>query len=284
MADSVFDVLSSTQQMQANYEKYKDMFKDSTSDLVNSETFLTLLVAEMTNQDPLEPTSNTEFITQMAQMTQLQYLQDSSTYSQATYAASLVGKTATASKMDGGTLVTKTGVVTDVKKNGDTYNVTIDGVSFDLSKVTQVSETKTETDSDSSAISTGNQLGDMISRASLMIGMYATISTPYNDGVKLDAGIIESIKVSNGEISAVINGASYKLSDITEVKYAPVYDSGSEDTDSADIEQAAQTAALSDDIAQEVVGEIVPDTDDAEDLEDLEYTEENEDIPGAEYI
>ena len=106
MADGIFDVLSSTQQMQANYEKYKDMFKDNTAELVNSETFLNLLVAEMTNQDPLEPTSNTEFITRMAQMSQLQYLQDSSKYSMANYAATLVGKTVTASKMDGGDLVT----------------------------------------------------------------------------------------------------------------------------------------------------------------------------------
>ncbi|MGN1120485.1 MAG: flagellar hook capping FlgD N-terminal domain-containing protein, partial [Oscillospiraceae bacterium] len=81
MADNIFDVLTSSEQIASNYAKYADKFKNSNDELVNSETFLNLLVAEMTNQDPLEPTSNTEFITQLAQMTQLQYMQDSSKYS-----------------------------------------------------------------------------------------------------------------------------------------------------------------------------------------------------------
>ena len=55
-------ILSSSEQIQANYEKYKSKFKDATEKMVNSDTFLSLLVAEMTNQDPMEPTSNTEFV------------------------------------------------------------------------------------------------------------------------------------------------------------------------------------------------------------------------------
>ena len=81
MSDSLLDSLSGNSTLdsirQANYEKYKDRFKDSTEDLVNSETFLSLMVSEMTNQDPLEPTSNTEFITQLASFSQLNYAKDS---------------------------------------------------------------------------------------------------------------------------------------------------------------------------------------------------------------
>lgn len=261
MADSIFDVLSSTQQMQANYEKYKDMFKDSTAELVNSETFLNLLVAEMTNQDPLEPTTNTEFITQMAQMSQLQYLQDSSKYSMANYAATLVGKTVTASKMDGSDLVTKTGVVSDVRKSGDTFTVMIDGISFDIAKITAVSETKTESGS-SSDLSAGNQLGDMISRASLMIGMYATVKTAAESGSFVDAGLIDSIQVKDGVISATINGTAYSLSDIIEVSYAK-YDFG----DSS--EDAAQTGAV-EDVKEVEENEEYVDEENIEDIEDLE--------------
>ncbi|MDE6917048.1 MAG: hypothetical protein K2P39_09670, partial [Lachnospiraceae bacterium] len=39
---------------------------------VDSDMFLTLLVAEMQNQDPLEPTSNTEWVSQYATFTQVQ--------------------------------------------------------------------------------------------------------------------------------------------------------------------------------------------------------------------
>ncbi len=222
MADTVTGALSSSEQIKANYEKYADKFKDSTKELVNSETFLSLLVAEMTNQDPLEPTSNTEFITQMAQFTSLQYAQDSSKYSIANYASSLVGKTATGTKMEGGNLVTKTGVVESVTKNGDNYTVTIDGTAFELTAVSAISAGA----SNATGTITGSALGDQISRASMMVGMLATVSVDKDGTPYIDTGIIEAIQVKNGEISAVINGIAYKLTDIIEVTYATAPDNG----------------------------------------------------------
>lgn len=43
---------------------------------INSDAFLQLLVAEMQNQDPLEPTSNTEWISQYATFTQVSEIQE----------------------------------------------------------------------------------------------------------------------------------------------------------------------------------------------------------------
>jgi flagellar basal-body rod modification protein FlgD len=40
--------------------------------LANKEVFLQLLVAQIKNQDPLSPTDGIEFITQLAQFTQLE--------------------------------------------------------------------------------------------------------------------------------------------------------------------------------------------------------------------
>jgi flagellar basal-body rod modification protein FlgD len=40
----------------------------------NKETFLKLLVAQIRNQDPLNPTDGTEFLTQLAQFSQLEQL------------------------------------------------------------------------------------------------------------------------------------------------------------------------------------------------------------------
>ena len=214
MADTnVSKYLSSYDQIQANYEKYKEKFSDANADLVNSETFLNLLVAEMTNQDPLEPTSNTEFVTQMAQFTSLQYAQDSSTYAQANYAASLVGKTATASKMEGSQHILETGVVESVVKNGDSYTVSINGKNFDISKITSVEAPKTE-NSGTGTVNSALALGDTIARASMMIGMYATVNAKTDAGNVVDAGVIDSIQVKNGEVNVVIGDIAYKLSDI----------------------------------------------------------------------
>lgn len=208
----------------STYEKYKDKFKDSTEDLVNSETFLNLMVAEMTNQDPLEPTSNTEFITQLASFSQLSYMKDSSKYALANYASSLVGKVVTATKPDGKNQLTKTGVVESVSKNGDTYNVVIDGETFDISKVTKVEPGKSDAANSSTTTVTANSLANSIAWASSMIGRYATAKTEEGVGI----GWVDTIKVNDGKITAVLgdeNGnivGEYPLESITEITYATI--------------------------------------------------------------
>jgi flagellar basal-body rod modification protein FlgD len=42
--------------------------------LANEETFLQLLVAQIKNQDPTQPTDGTQFLTQLAQFSQLEQL------------------------------------------------------------------------------------------------------------------------------------------------------------------------------------------------------------------
>lgn len=230
-------ILSSSEQIQANYEKYKSKFKDATENMVNSDTFLSLLVAEMTNQDPMEPTSNTEFVTQMAQFTSLQYSKDSATYSQSNYASSLVGKTVTASKMDGSKQVTKTGVVQSVMKNGDSYTLKIDGVSFELKNITSISET---TSADSNTTTGNTSLGELIARASMMIGMSATVNPKVEGGSLLDSGIITSIQVKDGQVRVIINDKGYALDDIVEVAY-PTIGGGDDDSSTEDKTETPST-------------------------------------------
>lgn len=281
MADDISGIISSAQQAQSNYEKYKDKYVDATNELVNSETFMKLLVAEMTNQNPLEPTSNTEFISQLATFSQMEYSRTSSTYAMANYASSLVGKTATASKMDGKNLVTKTGVVESVTKNAssNSYTVKIDGESFDLSKITAVKETVKDgesTDSDLSGIQ--NALGESIARASSMVGMFASVKKTEDGITTEDNGFIASIKVKDGVITAVINNREYKLSDITEVTYATIIDDDGGKTDAPDdkTDGADETPDIPDNNEEETVlqmGAVIPDKD-IEDIADLVEEEE----------
>lgn len=59
---------------------------------VDSDMFLTLLVAEMQNQDPLEPTSNTEWVSQYATFTQVEKMTEMSESVDLLRANSLVGQ------------------------------------------------------------------------------------------------------------------------------------------------------------------------------------------------
>ncbi len=219
MADNSVGILSSAEQMKKNYEMFKKDFVDSSDDIVNQETFLRLLVAEMSNQDPLEPTSNSEFISQLAQFSSMQYALDSSKYAESNYAAGLVGKVASATKMKGTESVIKTGVVEKVHKGADnSFLVTIDGEDFPLKSVTSVAPAPADGSASGSGV-TSTALGDSISRAAMMVGMAATVQA--GDNGTTVTGVIESIKVKDGKIYAVINTQEYELEKIKEV-FVPV--------------------------------------------------------------
>lgn len=59
---------------------------------VDKDSFLQLLVAQMQYQDPLEPTSNTEYIAQYAQFTQVEEMQNMASNMNLMRASSLVGQ------------------------------------------------------------------------------------------------------------------------------------------------------------------------------------------------
>ena len=65
----------------------------ASSNEVNSDTFLQLLVAEMQNQDPLEPTENTEWVSQYATFTQVEQIGEITDAVSDSKIYSLVGKT-----------------------------------------------------------------------------------------------------------------------------------------------------------------------------------------------
>jgi len=108
---------------------------------LNKEAFLQLLVAQMQYQDPLEPTDNTEYISQLANFSSLEQmqnmndsLQNMSMASDLQRAANMVGQYATIQE-SGQNIVT--GKVDAVEyKNGEAY-VSIGGNSYALSSVAE---------------------------------------------------------------------------------------------------------------------------------------------------
>ena len=75
----------------ASQTSVKKSTKSSNSGM-DKEAFLQLLVAQMKYQDPLEPTSNTEYISQYAQFSQVEQMQNMSSSMDLQRASSLVGK------------------------------------------------------------------------------------------------------------------------------------------------------------------------------------------------
>ena len=67
--------------------------KKTGNDSLDKDAFLQLLVAQMKYQDPLEPTSNTEYISQYATFSELEQMQNLSASMDLFRASSLVGQT-----------------------------------------------------------------------------------------------------------------------------------------------------------------------------------------------
>ena len=64
----------------------------SSGDSMDKDAFLQLLVAQMKYQDPLEPTSNTEYISQYAQFSQVEQMQNMAQSTDLQRASGLVGQ------------------------------------------------------------------------------------------------------------------------------------------------------------------------------------------------
>jgi len=75
----------------ASLAKEKEKLKGSNT--LDKDAFLQLLVAQMKYQDPLEPTSNTEYISQYATFSELEQMQNMSASMDLFRASSLVGET-----------------------------------------------------------------------------------------------------------------------------------------------------------------------------------------------
>lgn len=82
------------------------------NDSLGMQDFLNLLVAQMTNQDAMNPMDNTEFISQMAQFSSLQAMSDLTKISMQGQATSLIGKNVIVADYNSkGELVIEEGIV-----------------------------------------------------------------------------------------------------------------------------------------------------------------------------
>lgn len=74
------------------------VFGDASDKAVSMDDFLTLMVAQLKNQDFMNPVDDTQYVTQLAQISTMQQMEEMAYNAKSTYVTSLVGKTVTAAK------------------------------------------------------------------------------------------------------------------------------------------------------------------------------------------
>lgn len=106
---------------------------------MDKDAFLQLLVAQMKYQDPLQPTSNTEYISQYATFSQVEQMQNMAATMELTRASSMVGKLVEVSTTDSnGETKTVQGTVEYVTYENNKAYVSIDGTLYSADDVTSV--------------------------------------------------------------------------------------------------------------------------------------------------
>ncbi len=123
----------------ASQESIASQVSNKNKSDMNKDTFLQLLVAQMKYQDPLEPTSNTEYISQYATFTQVEEIQNMAASMELSRASSLVGQEVMIeTKDDDGVTKSVQGKVDYVTyENGKAY-VSIDESLYSVSDVTSI--------------------------------------------------------------------------------------------------------------------------------------------------
>ena len=108
---------------------------------MDKDAFLGLLVAQMKYQDPLEPTSNTEFVAQYAQFSSLEQMQNMSATLELSRASTLVGQVVSVNTTDSmGRSTTIQGKVDYVVFENSKAYVSIGGATYSLDDVYGVAD------------------------------------------------------------------------------------------------------------------------------------------------
>ena len=98
----------------------------------DKDAFMQILVAQMKYQDPLEPTSNTEYISQYATFTQVEQLSNMANAMSLSRASEMVGKTVTIVQSD-----SDTGKSKEIQGVVEAY-LNVDGVNYNINDVKEV--------------------------------------------------------------------------------------------------------------------------------------------------
>lgn len=113
--------------------------KTANSSSMDKDSFLQLLVAQMKYQDPMEPQSNTEYVAQYAQFSELEAMQNLSSNMDLQRATGLVGKEVVVKSTGAsGEAVYTQGKVDFVSSEGSKAYMTINGKKFSIDDLDSV--------------------------------------------------------------------------------------------------------------------------------------------------
>ena len=193
-----------------SYEEYQQT--RAVKSELGKDDFLALLAAQLQYQNPLEPQSDTQFISQLAQFSSLSYMQTMSQAMTSQQFFNLVGKHVYADvMMEDGTKASIQGIVDRVIMQDGVAFAQVGEYIIDCTKISQVIDNE---------LFAGNN--SLLSNANL-IGRYLQAYVPTADGgTAVAAGLCTRVSVTNGALVAHLDsGVMVGLADIFDISDAP---------------------------------------------------------------
>ena len=114
---------------------------------MGKDQFLTLLITQLQNQDPMNPTDDKEFIGQMAQFSALEQMQNLNLSMSSLRGINYIGKTVSGSYVDAVTKETKNvdGIVSNVSITKDGIVAKVNGTDVPIEKITSITDSQQNT-------------------------------------------------------------------------------------------------------------------------------------------
>ncbi len=173
------------------------------------DEFLQLLAAQLANQDMMNPSSDTEFIAQLAQFSSLQAMDSMAKMTNLSQSTDLIGKTVIVAEFDANNVLKYIeGEVDRVILAGDDPTLVINGKEYTYSNVMEIVATNTESSESS------------LSQMTALIGKNVAVSDTAEDGTEMRIeGVVEKVVLTgeSDEPKLVINGKEYSYSSVIEV-------------------------------------------------------------------
>lgn len=176
----------------------------NTSGVLGKDEFLNLLVTQLRYQDPLNPTDNTEYVSQLAEFSALEQMSNMSSGISSMQALSMNGKwvTATVTDSSSGEETEIEGVVDSVKVKNGQATLIVNGTEVELENVTNVQDYNRASVSNLSSLINKTCEGYIYDSDSLqLLSVKGTVSG-IEKGIYEDYAVMDGVK---SEVSSILS-------------------------------------------------------------------------------
>ncbi len=140
-----------------------------TSNTLTMDSFLMLMAKQLQNQDPMNPTSQDNYMMQLAQMAVVEAMSSMTQVSISTYASSMVGKEVTVAEYDSkGNLTTVTGTVTGIALYYDEPVIFIGDKGYTMSQLMSVGNVPDGSGGSEGSDGSGSENGEQTDKTSIV--------------------------------------------------------------------------------------------------------------------